>query len=52
VRKDVHIDGPRAETSTHWIFMGFDEDLNEAMKVAVARNCEFPGGTEDSALAA
>ncbi len=35
VRKDLHIDWPRAETATHWVFMGFDEDLNEAMKIAV-----------------
>src|SRR5437870_816629 len=35
VRKDLHIEWPRAETATHWIFMGFDEDLNEAMKIAV-----------------
>ena len=34
VRKDLKIDWPRAETSTHWIMMGFDEDLNEAMKIA------------------
>jgi hypothetical protein len=31
VRKDMKIDWPRGETQTHWIFMGFDEDLNKAM---------------------
>jgi len=41
VRKDLHIDWPRAETSTHWVFMGFDEDLNEAMKIAVRETVNF-----------
>jgi acetamidase/formamidase len=41
VRKDLHIEWPRAETSTHWIFMGFDEDLNEAMKIAVRGTIDF-----------
>ena len=31
VRKDLKIEWPRAETKTHWIFMGFDEDLNTSM---------------------
>jgi acetamidase/formamidase len=31
VRKDMKIEWPRAETKTHWIFMGFDEDLNKSM---------------------
>lgn len=35
VRKDLKTDWPWAETRTHWIFMGYDEDLNEAMKIAV-----------------
>ena len=35
VRKDLKIEWPRAETKTHWIFMGFDEDLNKAMVNAV-----------------
>jgi acetamidase/formamidase len=35
VRKDMKIDWPRAETKTHWITMGFDEDLNKAMVIAV-----------------
>jgi acetamidase/formamidase len=41
VRKDLHIDWPRAETSTNWVFMGFDEDLNEAMKIAVRETVSF-----------
>jgi acetamidase/formamidase len=41
VRKDLHIDWPRVETSTHWIFTGFDEDLNEAMKIAVRETVNF-----------
>jgi acetamidase/formamidase len=41
VRKDLHIEWPRAETATHWVFMGFDEDLNEAMKIAVRETVNF-----------
>ena len=29
------IDGPRTETPTHYIAMGIDKDLDEAMKIAV-----------------
>ena len=35
VRKDLKIDWPRAETKDNWIFAGFDEDLTQAMKIAV-----------------
>jgi acetamidase/formamidase len=41
VRKDLHTDWPRVETPTDWIFMGFDEDLNEAMKIAVRETINF-----------
>jgi acetamidase/formamidase len=41
VRKDLHIDWPRMETPTDWIFTGFDEDLNEAMKIAVRETVDF-----------
>ncbi len=41
VHKDLKIEWPRAETRTHWIFMGFDEDLTEAMKIAVRNTIEF-----------
>jgi len=34
VRKDLHIEWPRVETADNWVFTGFDEDLNEAMKIA------------------
>jgi acetamidase/formamidase len=35
VRKGAHLDWPRAETPTHYIAMGIDKDLDEAMKIAV-----------------
>ena len=35
VRKDMKTEWPWAETKADWIFMGFDEDLNQAMKIAV-----------------
>lgn len=35
VRKDMHFHWPRAETPTHFITMGLDQDLNEATKMAV-----------------
>ena len=41
VRKDLKIDWPRAETHSHWILTGFDEDLNEAMKIAVRETVNF-----------
>jgi acetamidase/formamidase len=41
VRKDMKLDWPRAETKTHWILMGFDEDLNKAMVNAVRETVDF-----------
>jgi len=41
VIKDMKLEWPRAETKTHWITMGFDEDLNEAMKIATRESVEF-----------
>ncbi len=41
VRKDLKIEWPRLETPTHWIMMGFDEDLDEAMKIAVRETVKF-----------
>jgi len=41
VRKDMKLEWPRAETSSHFIMMGFDEDLNEAMKIAVRETVAF-----------
>lgn len=32
---------PWAETKTHWIFMGFDEDLTEATKIAVTNTIDW-----------
>jgi acetamidase/formamidase len=35
VRKGARLNWPRAETPTHFIAMGIDKDLDEAMKIAV-----------------
>src|SRR5467141_988215 len=41
VRKDMKLEWPRIETATHWIAMGFDEDLNKAMVNAVREAVDF-----------
>jgi acetamidase/formamidase len=41
VHKGRTIDGPRAETSTHWLLMGIDLDLDRAMQKAVTETIEF-----------
>jgi len=41
VRKDMHLKWPRAETPTHWITMGIDEDLTKATKIAVREAIDF-----------
>ena len=41
VRKDLKHEWPRAETKSHWIMMGFDEDLNKAMVNAVRETVDF-----------
>jgi acetamidase/formamidase len=41
VRKDMHLKWPRAETPTHFITMGIDEDLREAAKLAVREAIDF-----------
>jgi acetamidase/formamidase len=41
VHKDMKLEWPRAETPTDWITMGFDEDLGEAMKIAVREAVRF-----------
>jgi len=41
VRKDMKLEWPRAEIKTHWITMGFDEDLNKAMVNAVREAVSF-----------
>jgi acetamidase/formamidase len=41
VRKDMHLTWPRAETPTHYIAMGINEDLREAAKLAVREMIDF-----------
>ncbi|MDP9008662.1 MAG: acetamidase/formamidase family protein [Pseudomonadota bacterium] len=41
VRKDLKTQWPWAETKTNWVFMGFDEDLNQAMKIAVDQTVDW-----------
>ncbi len=41
VRKDLKLEWPRIETKTHWIMLGFDEDLNRAMANAVRETVDF-----------
>ena len=35
LRKDLHLKAPRGETQTHFIAMGLNPDLTEALKMAV-----------------
>ncbi len=44
VRKDMKLEWPRAEIKTHWITMGFDEDLNKAMVNATREAVDFLTG--------
>ncbi len=41
VRKDMHLLWPRAETPTHYITMGFHEDLTEAARLALREMIRF-----------
>jgi acetamidase/formamidase len=41
VRKDMHLNWPRAETPTHYITMGFHEDLKEATAMATREMINF-----------
>ena len=41
VRKDLKVKYPRAETPTHYISMGFDDDLSEATRIAVREMIGF-----------
>ncbi|HEU4389527.1 MAG TPA: acetamidase/formamidase family protein, partial [Blastocatellia bacterium] len=41
VRKDLKLKWPRAETPTHFITMGFHEDLTEATKIALREMIDF-----------
>jgi acetamidase/formamidase len=41
VRKDMHLNWPRAESPTHYITMGFHEDLKEATTMAAREMIKF-----------
>jgi acetamidase/formamidase len=41
VRKDMHLKWPRGETPTHWIVMGLDPDLTQALILAVRESIDF-----------
>jgi acetamidase/formamidase len=41
VRKDLHIKWPRAETPTHYITMGLNDDLNACATLAVREMIDF-----------
>jgi acetamidase/formamidase len=41
LRKDIRLTWPRAETPTHWIVMGLNPNLDEAMKIAVRETILF-----------
>src|SRR5437764_7039096 len=41
VRKDLHLRWPRAETPTHFIVMGLDQDLTQALKLAAREAIDF-----------
>jgi acetamidase/formamidase len=41
VRKDLKVKYPRAETPTHYISMGYDDDLSEATRIAVREMISF-----------
>src|SRR5712692_11067092 len=41
VRKDLKTKYPRGETPTHYICMGFDDDLSEATRIAVREMIDF-----------
>jgi acetamidase/formamidase len=41
VRKDLKLSWPRIETKTHWIQVGFDEDLGKAFNMAIAETVDF-----------
>ena len=46
VRKDMTLERPMAETPTHWITMGFNEDLDEAVKTALRDAVRFISKTK------
>jgi acetamidase/formamidase len=46
VRKDMKLTWPRAETSTDYISMGFDEDLKTATTIAIQEMVDFVSATK------
>ena len=46
VRKDMKLERPMAETPTHWITMGFHQDLDEAVKIALRDAIQFISQTK------
>jgi len=41
LRKDLKLKAPRGETPTHWIAMGLNPDLDDALKMAVRETVDF-----------
>ena len=41
VRHDLKVNFPRIETKTHYISVGFDEDLNKAFNLALRETIDF-----------
>jgi acetamidase/formamidase len=41
LRKDMHLKWPRAETPTHWITMGIDQDLTQAARICGMETIDF-----------
>jgi acetamidase/formamidase len=39
--KQTNLTWPRAETPDHWIILGMDVDLNEAMRIAIRETVKF-----------
>jgi len=37
----MKVEWPQAENKDYWIFTGFDEDLNEAMKIATRNTIDW-----------
>ncbi len=46
VRKDMKLERPMDETKTHWITMGFHQDLDQAVKIALRDAIQFLSKTK------
>jgi acetamidase/formamidase len=46
LHKGMHTGWPRAETATHYMTMGFHEDLNQAAKIAIREMVNFIAATK------